>query len=129
VRTLFVWEGVTQYISAESVSNTLAFVSSVSGVGSAIVFTYVRKGLIDGTDQPDWFSPFLSFAEMVGSPLLFGLDPAGLEQYLNERGLKLIEDVGADDYQELYIRPRGRELNVFDGERAVYAEVVVPLAA
>jgi methyltransferase (TIGR00027 family) len=129
LRTLFIWEGVTQYISAESVKNTLEFVSSVSGVGSAIVFTYVRQGLIDGTDCPEWFQPFLSFAEKVGSPLIFGLDPAELEQTLSDCGLKLIDDVGAAEYQDLYLKPLGRELNVFDGERAVFAEVKGPLAA
>ncbi len=114
-RTLFIWEGVTQYITAEAVEHTLKFVSSVSGVGTALVFTYVRKGLIDGTDRPDWFEPFLSFARRVGSPLIFGLDQDVLEQYLSGRGLRLIEDVGAADFQEQYLKPLGRELRVFDG--------------
>lgn len=35
-RTVFIWEGVTQYITAEAVDETLEFVSSVSGVGSAV---------------------------------------------------------------------------------------------
>jgi methyltransferase (TIGR00027 family) len=121
-RTLFIWEGVTQYITAEAVSDTLEFVASVSGVGSAIVFTYVRRGLIDGTDRPEWFGPFLSFASKVGSPMIFGLDQEDLEQYLSDRGLKLIDDVGAADYQALYLKPLGRELNVFDGERVAFAE-------
>jgi methyltransferase (TIGR00027 family) len=122
-RTLFIWEGVTQYLTAEAVGNTLEFVSGVSGVGSAIVFTYVRRGLIDGTEGPEWFGPFLSFAEKVGSPLTFGLDQAELEQYLSDRGLKLIEDVGAAEYQDLYLKPVGREMNVFDGERVAWAAV------
>jgi methyltransferase (TIGR00027 family) len=125
-RTLFIWEGVTQYITAEAVNDTLGFVSGVSGVGSAIVFTYVRRGLIDGTDCPEWFGPFLAFASKVGSPMIFGLDQAGLEQYLSDRGLKLIDDVGAADYQELYLKPLGRELNVFDGERVAFAKVKTP---
>jgi methyltransferase (TIGR00027 family) len=124
VKTLFIWEGVTQYISPEAVTAALEFVSSDSGVGSAIVFTYVRRGIIDGTDRPDWFGPFLSFAGAVGSPMIFGLDQAEVEQYLYDRGLKLIEDVGAADYQDLYLKPLGRELNVFDGERVAFAEVV-----
>jgi methyltransferase (TIGR00027 family) len=127
-RTLFIWEGVTQYITAVAVSDTLGFVSGVSGVGSAIVFTYVRRGLIDGTDRPEWMGPFLSFASKVGSPMIFGLDQAGLEQYLSDRGLKLIDDVGAADYQELYLKPLGRDLNVFDGERVAFAQVKAPLA-
>jgi methyltransferase (TIGR00027 family) len=128
-RTLFIWEGVTQYITAEAVDNTLEFVSGISGAESAIVFTYVRRGVIDGTDRPEWFGGFVSFAEKVGSPMIFGLDPGEVEQYLSERGLKLIEEVGADEYQELYLKPLGREMNVFDGERAVFARVKRPLAA
>lgn len=123
-RTLFIWEGVTQYLTAEAVNNTLEFVSGVSGAGSAIIFTYVRRGLIEGTDSPDWFQPFLSFAKRVGSPLIFGIDQVELEQYLSDRGLRLIEDVGAGDYQDLYLKPLGRELNVFNGERAAFAKVM-----
>jgi methyltransferase (TIGR00027 family) len=120
-RTLFIWEG---YITAEAVNNTLEFVSGVSGVGSAIVFTYVRRGIIDGTARPEWFRPFLSFARKVGSPFIFGLDQVEIEPYLADRGLKLIDDVGAAEYQDLYLKPLGREMNVFDGERVAFAEVM-----
>lgn len=127
-RTLFIWEGVTQYITAEAVSNTLEFVSGVSGVGSAIVFTYVYRGIIDGTTRPEWFRSFLSFARRVGSPLIFGLDPVQLEQYLADRGLKLIDDVGAAEFQENYLKQLGREMSVIDMERVAFAEVKGPLA-
>ena len=127
-RTLFIWEGVTQYITAEAVRNTLEFVSGVSGVGSAIVFTYVRQGIIDGTARPEWFAPFLSFARRVGSPFIFGLDQVELEQYLSDRGLKLIDDVGAAEYQDLYLKPLGRRMNVFDAERVAFATVIQSIA-
>ncbi|MGD1992463.1 MAG: SAM-dependent methyltransferase [Anaerolineae bacterium] len=122
-RTLFIWEGVTQYISAEAVSATLEFVSDVSGAGSGIVFTYVRQGIIDGTDRPEWFASLLSFSSSVGSPFVFGLDPAELRQYLADRGLTLVNEVGAAEYRERYLKPLGREMNVFDGERVAFAEV------
>jgi methyltransferase (TIGR00027 family) len=123
-RTLFIWEGVTQYLTAEAVSNTFEFVSDDSGAESGIVFTYVRRGIIDGTDRPEWFGPFLSFASRVGSAMIFGLDQAELEQYLSDHGLKLIDDAGAVEYQRLYLTPLGRTLNVFDGERVVLAKVM-----
>ena len=122
-RTLFIWEGVTQYLTAEAVDNTLRFVSGVSGDGSAIVFTYVRRGIIDGTDCPEWFRRFKVFARRVGSPLIFGLDPDELGQYLADRGLTLVDDVGAAEYQDRYLRPIGREMNVFAGERVAFAVV------
>ncbi|MGD8475467.1 MAG: SAM-dependent methyltransferase [Anaerolineae bacterium] len=124
-RMLFIWEGVTQYITAEAVSHTLEFISRVSGAGSSIVFTYVRRGIIDGTDRPEWMGSFLVLAGKLGSPMIFGLDQAELEPYLLERGLELVEDVGAADYQEHYLRPLGREMNVFDGERAAFARVSI----
>jgi methyltransferase (TIGR00027 family) len=127
-RTFFIWEGVTQYITAEAVKDTLEFVSSVSGVGSAIVFTYVPRGIIDGSDRPEWMGPFLSFAEKIGSAMIFGIDQAELEGYLSDRGLRLVEDVGAAEYQELYLKPIGRELNVSEIERAAFAEVVGSVA-
>jgi len=92
VRTLFIWEGVTQYLTAEAVSNTLEYISSSSGDGSGIVFTYVLKGLIDGTDRPDWFGPFLVFAEKVGSPLQFDLardELTGISVLMNTRSFIL----------------------------------------
>ena len=125
-RTLFIWEGVTQYLTGEAVKGTLEYVSSASGAGSTIVFTYIRRGIIDGSDRPEWFGSFLSLANRLGSPLLFGLDRAELEQYCCDCGLELVEDVGAAEYQDRYLKPLGRQLNVFDGERAVYARVQCP---
>lgn len=123
-RTLFIWEGVTQYITASAVDRTLEFISNASSAGSQIVFTYVRRGLIDGTDRPEWFGTFLAMAGKLGSPLIFGIDPTELKQFLSQRGFKLIEDIGAAEYQERYLKPIAREMNVFDGERAAFAEVV-----
>jgi hypothetical protein len=60
--------------------------------------------------------------------LIFGLDQVELEQYLSDRGLRLIDDVGAAEYQDLYLKQLGREMKVFDGERAAFAEVKGPVA-
>ena len=64
-KTLFLWEGVTQYLTAEAVKGTLEFVSAVGG---AVAFTYVPQGIIDGSARPDWFESLLSFARRAGSP-------------------------------------------------------------
>jgi methyltransferase (TIGR00027 family) len=122
-KTFFIWEGVTQYLNADSVRKTLEFVAKSSGEGSGIVFTYIRQGLFEGVDSPDWFDGFLSFAERIGSPVGFGLDPAGLGDYLADLGLFLVSDVGAQEYKEWYLDPIGRKLTIFDIERAAYAEI------
>ena len=114
---------MTQYLTAEAVNSTLEFVAHVSGSGSAIVFTYVKQEIIAGAEGPEWFHQFTKLAQRIGSPLIFGFDPTELESYLGERGLKLVADVGAADYQERYLKPVGRILNVFEGERTALALV------
>lgn len=127
-RTFFIWEGVTQYLTPEAVDNTLEFVLKVSGEGSGIIFTWVRQGIIDGSDCPEWLERFLPLAKRLGSPWLFGLESDQLAHFLVARGFKLIDDVGAAEYQELYLNKIDRELNVFEGERVAYAEVVAQSA-
>lgn len=121
LRNLFIWEGVTQYLTPDAVAGTLKFVARYSGPGSTIVFTYIPRGLIDGTDRPEWMDSLLKFAKMAGSPIIFGLDPDDLGKTLAEYGLALVSDVGAGDYQERYLKPLDRTLNVFEGERAAVA--------
>jgi methyltransferase (TIGR00027 family) len=49
LKTLFIWEGVTMYITAEAVDATLAFVARNSGESSSIVFNYIFQSVVDGT--------------------------------------------------------------------------------
>ncbi|HZU48831.1 MAG TPA: SAM-dependent methyltransferase, partial [Mycobacterium sp.] len=48
-RTFFIWEGVTQYLTADAVRATLDGLRPVAP-GSRLVFTYVRLDFIDGTN-------------------------------------------------------------------------------
>jgi flagellar biogenesis protein FliO len=49
LKTLFIWEAVTEYMTSQAVDETLAFVSQNSGEGSSIVFDYIYKSVVDGT--------------------------------------------------------------------------------
>ena len=122
-KTLFIWEGVTQYISKEAVDNTLKYVAQAS-TGSRIVFTYVLKSFINGSYIPDGLNSLYKFALKKKNPLWFcGFDPAEMHQYLSEYSLSLIEDVGHEEYLERYIKPKSRDLTVMEIERTVMAEV------
>ncbi len=118
---IFIWEGVTQYLSEEAVRRTLAFVGK-SAPGSSIVFTYVLKSIIERrSDIPDADHMMDVIAEQ--SPWIFGLEPAGIADFLKPYHLALVADVGNRDYQEKYLKPLGRNLVVFEGERIVQATV------
>ena len=81
-QTLFIWEGVTQYISREAVDNTLKYVARAA-TGSRIVFTYVLKSFIDGSHIPDGLNSLYKLVLNKKSPLWFcGFEPAGMGENL-----------------------------------------------
>ena len=123
LKTLFIWEGVTQYISKEALDNTFKYVSQAS-TGSRIVFTYVLESFINGSNIPDGLKSLYKFALKGKNPLWFyGFDPAAMAEYLAGYSLSLIEDAGHEEFLERYIRPKGRDLTVMEIERTVLAEV------
>ena len=118
---LFIWEGVTQYISEEAVSQTLNFVGK-SHPQSSIVFTYVLKSIIERrSDIPN--ADKMMDRVAAQSPWVFGLEPSEIRSFLGTFHLAVLEDFGHADYQEKYLKPLGRNLDVFVGERIVHAMV------
>ena len=49
-RAFVIWEGVTQYLSAEAVAATLDALRPLAP-GSRLAFSYVRQDFIDGTNR------------------------------------------------------------------------------
>jgi methyltransferase (TIGR00027 family) len=123
-RTFFVWEGVTEYLSAEAVDATLGFVVAVSGRGSEIVFTYTDIGVIEGTTEFAGAKRVARLNRLGGEPYTFGFDPKRLRTQLRERGLELVADVAGAEYAERYFRPHRRRIVGNEYERTVLARVV-----
>jgi len=122
-KTLFIWEGVTQYISKEAVDNTIKYVAQAH-TGSKVVFTYVLKSFINGSYIPDGLNSLYKTMLNKKNPLWFcGFDPGEMHEYLSKYSLYLIEDVGHEEFLERYIKPKGRDLTVMEIERTVLAEV------
>ena len=102
--TLFVWEGVTNYLTAEAVDETLRWCARAAP-GSAIVFTYVHRRVLEAPEAFDGTRALFATLGAAHERWTFGLDPAELARYLGERGLALEEDVGAADYRARYFGP------------------------
>ena len=120
MQTFFIWEGVTQYIGKEAVDETFHFVRCTAP-GSKIVFTYILQAVINGTVEGA--HRMASVARNQGMPWIFGIDPKNLDQYLSERGFVLQEEVGASEYQERYLEPIHRRMEVIKTEKTVIAQV------
>lgn len=122
-RSFIIWEGVTNYLTAQAVDDTLRYVSTHTMPGSRIIFTYVHRGLLDGSVEFEGTRHVVALLQRAGEPWTFGLDPAGLATYLADRGFRLLDDVGATEYRARYLGPEARSTKGYEFYRAALAEV------
>ncbi len=124
-KTLFIWEGVTPYITAEAVDATLAWIRSHSAIGSSIVFDYHLT--IEST--PAHFDPEHGLLSSLLSHLLgenkrvFSIDRGTIVEFLNKRGFSKVVEVGAEQLKELYCIGLNQDRNVLDTYSIVSAEI------
>jgi methyltransferase (TIGR00027 family) len=114
-RTVFVWEGVTNYLTEDAVSATLAAIHRLAAPGSMLVFTYVDAGVLDGTRSYPEATRWLRNVRRAGEPWTFGLRPEAVGTFLQARGFALVTDVSTRDadggrFAALGRRDRGSEL-------------------
>jgi len=111
MRSLFVWEGVSNYLTPAAVDQTLAAVRGLAATaaGSLLVFTYVDRAVLAGDRSR--FPEARRWVEGVrrrGEPWRFGLAPSEVAAFLARRGFGLIGDVSAAEAGERYFQPLGR---------------------
>ncbi|MEU7869430.1 SAM-dependent methyltransferase [Dactylosporangium sp. NPDC049140] len=104
-----VWEGVTNYLTAEAVDATLRALADLLGAGSTVVFTYVDRAALDGTGGFTGVEEWHAAVRRGGEPWTFGFDPRELPVYLEQRGLHLTEDLSTRDAAARYLEPLGRD--------------------
>jgi methyltransferase (TIGR00027 family) len=121
-RAFFLWEGVTNYLTAQAVDTTLRCIGAAAP-GSQLLFTYIHQGVLDGSRHFVGARQVARLLRRVDEPWTFGLAPAALPAYLEARGLRLIDDVGSLEYRARYMAPQGRHMRGYDFYRAALAQV------
>jgi methyltransferase (TIGR00027 family) len=107
LKTLFIWEGVTVYITAEAVYQTLAFVVNNSGEGSSIIFDYIYESVIDGRMKEG--QSMRRQAEKAGEPFKFGIEEGTVEEFLGKRGFGKVKDMNAKSLEDRYFKGTNRK--------------------
>lgn len=120
--TLFLWEGVTNYLSRETVNAVFGYVGNC-GAGSRIVFTYVHRGLLDGEARFEGGERILRDVEKIGEPWTFGFVPEGLGRYLKNRGICLARDFSANGYRRIYFGEAARKMKGYEFYHVAIADV------
>jgi methyltransferase (TIGR00027 family) len=127
-RTLFLWEGVTNYLTEAAVDATLHWCAR-SAPGSRALFTYVHRDVIDRPETFFGTGALFAALERAGERFTFGIDPARLSAFLAERGLVLESDVGAVEFRERYFGAAARRMRGHEFYRVALARVGAASAA
>jgi methyltransferase (TIGR00027 family) len=119
-RTFFVWEAVTQYLTADAVDATLESLRPAAP-GSRLVFSYVRRDFIDGVNFYGAQRLYRRFRQRQ-QLWRFGLRPDEVASFLDAHGWRLVEQLGPEQIVQRYVEPTGRNLTASQVEWSVYAE-------
>jgi methyltransferase (TIGR00027 family) len=119
-RTFFIWEGVTQYLTADAVHATLESLRPAAS-GSRLVFTYVRRDFIDGINFYGSKQLYRRFRQRR-QLWRFGLAPDEVAAFLDGHGWRLVEQLGPEEIVRRYVEPTGRTLTASQVEWSAYAD-------
>jgi methyltransferase (TIGR00027 family) len=119
-RTFFIWEAVTQYLTADAVHATLESLRPVAS-GSRLVFTYVRRDFIDGVNFYGAEQLYRRFRQRQ-QLWRFGLQPEEVAAFLDGHGWRLVDQLGPEQIVQRYVEPTGRNLTASQVEWSAYAD-------
>jgi methyltransferase (TIGR00027 family) len=109
-KTLFVWEGVTYYLSTQAVDDILSFIRSDSPLGSSICFDYAALSPeVLSEDSAKKLRERLK-SDHPAEPTRFGIREGELESFLSERGYHIIEHLTSQAMEQKYLTLRDGSL-------------------
>lgn len=123
LRTLFLLEGVSMYLTPTAIDQTLAWISHNSGKGSELVFDYLYSSALIPENQPYEVRKSMRAGRLTGEGLSFGIDQDKLGVFLSQRGYRNIHEITAGDLQRLYFHGANEKRIVADYYAIAHAEV------
>ena len=103
--TTIIWEGVTNYLTAEAIDKTFSFISKFVN-GSFVIFTYVHQQVLENPDSFFGAAKLIKNLENLQERWTCGFLPKELANYLSNFGFTLVEDLGATEYRQKYLPER-----------------------
>lgn len=99
VLILFLWEGVSMYLSAQAVDGTLAFIHNQSASGSRVVYASVLRQENRFYGEREIFKTVSS----AGEGWKFGLEEGETELFLAARGFEMLAHYTPPELEKLYL--------------------------
>ena len=114
--TAVIWEGVTNYLTAEGVEATFRSLGRIAR-RCRVMVTYIDRAVLDSGVHFAGAANAKARIASVGENWTFGFNPVEFPVYLARYGFHLLEDVGSREYRALYMPARRRVLRGYEWYR------------
>jgi methyltransferase (TIGR00027 family) len=95
--SLFSWLGVTMYLTAEAIAETLGGIRVLSAPRSRVVFDYVDLDAFDPAKADPAVSRMIERTRSYGEPVISGFRPDQVASLLEGHGFRLVANLPPDD--------------------------------
>jgi len=102
-KTLFLWEGVSMYLSAQGVDGTLAFIQKHAARGSQIVFDYIYASVLRQENRYYGEQGIFETVAKTGEGWTFGLEEGEVGSFLSVRGFEILAHYTPIELEKLYL--------------------------
>lgn len=121
--TVFVWEGVTNYLTPEAIDGTLGVIHDLGHTGGILIVTYVdARALADPSPFPE-ARRWVRAVAKAGEPWTFGLHPDEVGTFFADRGFRLRTDVSTLEAGDPWFAAQHRNEHGSALYRVVVAEI------
>lgn len=115
-KTLFILEGVLEYLEPESVDQTFRTIQELAGPGSEVVFNYIYESVLRREDTYYGEKGSLETVAKAGESWSFGIAEGEIGRFLSRYGFELRDHRDARELEELYFKdPTGRIVGRVNG--------------
>jgi methyltransferase (TIGR00027 family) len=121
-KTLFIWEGVTNYFTAPIADKIFQYFQSFPS-GTTIIFTYVDEKVLS---NPELFTGAANVTKLLQNNnefWNFGIDPAKITNFLAAYNMKLLYDADATAYREICFKEHADKMKGYEYYRVAMAIV------
>lgn len=102
-RTLFIWEGVSMYITEEAVNETLSFIKHKAGKESIVAFDYLYSSVIRNECTYYGAKEIAAIVKARGESFTFGIEEGKIEEFLKDKGFTLKAHYTPAEFEKKYL--------------------------
>jgi methyltransferase (TIGR00027 family) len=118
--TLFLLEGLTMYLEANTVDETFRLIAESAGPGSVLVFDYAYASVVEGHGMQYGAAGLADSVARVGEAWRFGIGRGQVGEFLATYGFRVSDEASPETLEQRYLTERsGRLVGRANGTQAL----------